>query len=46
MKALVSKVKLLKKMERFYPEELRNYEEIFGDDIWIKQIKSYNQITY
>ena len=30
-------------MEEYYPEELREYEEIFGKDIWLKEAKEYNK---
>ena len=30
MKALTQKIKTLYKMEKFYPQELRLYEKIFG----------------
>lgn len=34
LKALQSKMKILQKMQKFYPEELVQFQETVGDDYW------------
>ena len=33
IKAVIQKVKLMQKMEKYYPKELKRYEEVFESDI-------------
>ena len=43
IKALTAKIKLINKIRVYFPEEIERYEEIFGKDVWNKQIKEYNE---
>ena len=43
IKAVIQKVKLMQKMEKYYPKELKRYEEVFGSDVWRKQMERYDE---